>query len=253
MMAVAMERLQKVLARCGVASRRASEELITAGRVKVNGKVVKTLGVKVDPAVDRIEVDGQPVRPSVPKVYYILYKPTGVISSSRDPQGRATVIDLLKGVKERVYPVGRLDYDSEGLVFLTNDGETAQVLAHPRYQVRKSYLAQVQGIPDEKAVARLRRGIRLSDGWTAPAQVKIVQRLQDTAILTFDIHEGRNRQIRRMCQAVAHPVISLKRFRIGPLDLEGLEPGQYRRLSPREVKELLALVAKAKEAAGTRR
>ena len=247
-MVVAMERLQKVLSRWGVASRRASEELITAGRVKVNGKVITTLGVKVDPAVDRIEVDGRLIRPSFSKVYYILYKPTGVISSCRDPQGRVTVVDLLHGVNERVYPVGRLDYDSEGLVFLTNDGEIAQILGHPRYQVRKSYLVEVQGFPSEQAIARLCRGVKLSDGWTAPAQVKMLQRLKDTTILTFDIHEGRNRQIRRMCDAVGHPVVSLKRFRIGPLDLEGLEPGQFRRLRPREVKELLSFAAKAKEA-----
>ncbi|NLA59430.1 MAG: rRNA pseudouridine synthase [Firmicutes bacterium] len=243
-----MERVQKVLARCGVASRRASEQLIEAGRVKVNGQVVTTLGVKVDPAVDRIEVDGRPIRPLPTKVYYVLYKPTGVISSCRDPEGRVTVLDLLHGVKERVYPVGRLDYDSEGLVFLTNDGETAQILGHPRYQVRKSYLVEVQGFPSEKDIARLRRGIKLSDGWTAPAHVEVVQRLQDTTILTLDIHEGRNRQIRRMCDAIGHPVVFLKRFRIGPLDLEGLEPGQFRRLRPQEIKELLAFTARAKEA-----
>ncbi len=247
-MVVAMERLQKVLARWGVASRRASEALITAGRVKVNGKVVAALGVKVDPDVDRIEVDGRLVRPSTAKVYYILYKPVGVISSCSDPRGRTTVVDLLRGVKERVFPVGRLDYDSEGLVFLTNDGEIAQVFSHPRYQVQKSYLVEVQGFPGPRTLRRLSRGIRLSDGWTAPCEVQVVERLKHTTLLTFEIHEGRNRQIRRMCEAVGHPVVSLKRFRMGPLDLEGLQPGQFRRLRPEEVRELLEFAAKAREA-----
>lgn len=247
------QRLQKVLAHAGIASRRASEDLILAGRVEVNGKIVRTLGVKVDPVVDRIRVDGKPIKTVSGKVYYLLHKPTGVISSCHDPQGRTTVMDLLQGVKERVYPVGRLDYDSEGLVFLTNDGDTALVFSHPRYQVRKSYLVQVEGSPSQKALKRLCQGIKLSDGWTAPAKAKLVDKLADTTLIVLEIHEGKNRQIRRMCDAIGYPVVSLKRFKMGPLDLEGLGRGEYRQLTPREVRDLLAFVAKARAVAQRRR
>ncbi len=247
------ERLQKVLARCGVASRRASEELVLAGRVEVNGRLVRTLGVKVDPDIDKIRVDGKLIRPPLSKVYYLLNKPPRVISSCHDPQGRTTVLDLLPGVKERVYPVGRLDYDSEGLVFLTNDGDTTLVFSHPRYQVRKSYLVKVQGVVERRTLTRLCRGIRLPDGWTAPARAELVDRLPDSTLLVLEIHEGRNRQIRRMCDAVGHAVISLKRFRMGPLDLEGLGQGEYRRLGPGEVRQLLEFVAKTRSAVEKRK
>ncbi|NMB45539.1 MAG: rRNA pseudouridine synthase [Firmicutes bacterium] len=240
------ERLQKVLARCGVASRRASEELILAGRVQVNGKTVQTLGVKVDPAIDKISVDGKLIKAPQVKVYYLLNKPTGVISSCHDPQGRTTIMDLMPGVKERIYPVGRLDYDSEGLVLLTNDGHATLVFTHPRYQVRKSYLVEVEGFPTEGTIRCLARGVKLSDGWTAPARVKIMEKSSHSTLLVLEIHEGRNRQIRRMCNAVGHRVVSLKRFRMGPLDLEGLGLGQYRRLRPPEVSELLAFVDQAR-------
>lgn len=245
------ERLQKVLAHAGVASRRASEELILAGRVEVNGKIVRTLGVKVDPAVDRIRVNGRPIKRTPSKVYYLLNKPRGVISSCHDPRGRPTVLEFLPGIKERVYPVGRLDYDSEGLVFLTNDGDTALVFSHPRYQVRKSYLVQVEGLPNQRTLKRLCQGVKLSDGWTAPARARLVEELGDTALMVLEIHEGKNRQIRRMCDAIGHPVISLKRFRMGPLDLEGLGQGEYRQLTPGEVRNLHAFVAKAKAAANS--
>jgi len=246
------ERLQKVMARSGVASRRGSEELILAGKVEVNGKVVTTLGVKVDPTRDRIRVNGKLIKPSSKNVYYLLHKPTNVISSCHDPQGRPTVLDFLPGVKERIYPVGRLDYDSEGLVFLTNDGDTALIFSHPRYQVPKSYLVQMQGLPSAGALRRLGEGIRLSDGWTAPAKAKVIERLAGSTLLVLEIHEGKNRQIRRMCDAIGHPVISLKRFRMGPLDLEGLGLGEFRRLEPREIRDLLAFASKAKAAVDRR-
>lgn len=246
------ERLQKVMAQAGIASRRGSEKLILAGKVEVNGKVITTLGVKVDPTRDRIRVNGKLIKPSAANVYYVLHKPTNVVSSCYDPQGRPTVLDFLPGVKERIYPVGRLDYDSEGLVFLTNDGDTALVFSHPRYQVPKSYLVQVQGYPNGGAIKRLCQGIKLSDGWTAPAKAKVIERLTGSTLLVLEIHEGKNRQIRRMCDAIGHPVMALKRFRMGPLDLEGLGLGDFRRLKPREIREMLAFVNKAKTVVDSR-
>lgn len=235
------------MAHAGVASRRASERLIVAGRVEVNGRVVTQLGTKVDPEKDTIRVDGRPISPSEQKVYYLLHKPKGVVSSAHDPQGRPTVVDLLKGVKKRVYPVGRLDYDSEGLVLLTNDGDIAYVLTHPRYRVPKRYLVEVEGRPHPGKLKTLARGIKLEDGWTAPAKVKLVENRPDSTILVMEIYEGRKRQIRRMCQAVGHPVRSLKRFQLGPLNLEDLPPGSFRPLTPAEIKALKSLAAQRKK------
>lgn len=241
------ERLQKILARSGVASRRASEELILDGHVEVNGKIVRTLGTKADPEVDVIRVQGKLIQPRRAKVYYLLHKPTGVLSTCHDPQGRPTVLELLPKIRERIYPVGRLDLDSEGLVFLTNDGDTALVFSHPRYQVRKRYLVEVKGLPGQQVLDRLSRGVKLTDGWTAPAKINLVKKLSHSTLLEFEIHEGKNRQIRRMCEAVGHPALSLKRFQMGPLDLHGLALGEYRRLDPAEVDSLLVFVAKARQ------
>ncbi|NLJ87115.1 MAG: rRNA pseudouridine synthase [Firmicutes bacterium] len=246
------ERLQKVLAQSGVASRRASERLILAGQVEVNGEIVRTLGVKVDPAKDVIKVKGELVRPSERKVYYLLHKPKGVVSTCHDPRGRPTVLDFLPRIRERVYPVGRLDFDSEGLVFLTNDGDVALVFTHPRYQVEKRYLVEVQGLPNLRTIGRLQSGVRLADGLTAPARVRLLKELPNSSILEFGIHEGKNRQIRRMCEAVGHPVVYLKRFQMGPLDLEGVPLGEYRRLRSAEVRELRAFAAQARVAVKTR-
>jgi 23S rRNA pseudouridine2605 synthase len=234
-----MERLQKVLAHAGVASRRHCEELIVQGRVQVNGKVVRELGVKVDPQKDLILVDGRPIRQEE-HVYLLLHKPTGVITSVHDPQGRRVVTDLLKGVKQRVYPVGRLDYNTSGLLLLTNDGELANRLIHPSYEIDKVYRAWVKGVPTAEKVKRLATGILLEDGMTAPARAKLltVSPAKDRALLELTIHEGRNRQVRRMCEAIGHPVLSLERIRFGFLTLEGLEPGRYRRLTTEEVERL---------------
>lgn len=237
-----MERLQKVLAHAGVASRRKCEELIRAGRVQVNGQTVTELGVKVDPTKDRIAVDGKPVRLETRKRYILLYKPAGVITSVRDPRGRRTVIDLVKDVPERIYPVGRLDYETEGLLLLTNDGELAHRIMHPRYELDKVYEAWVKGHPDEEALRRLREGMRLEDGWTHPAKVERVAERADRTLLRLTIHEGRNRQVRRMCAAVGHPVLALRRVRVGFLTLDKLRPGAWRELTPDEVRRLKALV-----------
>lgn len=234
-----MERLQKVLAEAGVASRRKCEEYIVSGRVQVNDETVTTLGVKVDPSVDLIKVDGRPIRQEK-KVYYMFHKPKGVITSARDPQGRKVVADFLKGVRERVYPVGRLDYDSEGLLILTNDGELANLLTHPRHHVAKTYHATVKGIPHGDLLDKLKTGVQLEDGMTAPAEVEYhdIDPEKNEAVVEITIYEGRNRQVRRMFEAIKHTVIRLKRIRFGPIFLEGLPRGKHRELTAQQVNEL---------------
>lgn len=232
------ERLQKALARAGYASRRACEELIRAGRVAVNGERA-VLGARVDTTRDRVTVDGVPVSFDTTLVYYVLNKPAGVVSTARDPQHRRTVVELVPK-SPRVVPVGRLDYDTEGLLVLTNDGELANLLAHPRHGVDKTYLAEVDGVPKPVAIKQLREGVRLDDGVTAPARVRVVQRGDDHAALEITIHEGRNRQVRRMADAIGHPVRRLVRTRIGPLHDRTLAPGAWRPLTAREVRALYA-------------
>ena len=226
------ERLQKVLARAGFGSRRTCEELIAAGRVVVNGDVAE-LGRRVDPEHDRVAVDGVPV-PLLPGlVHYLLNKPPGVVTTADDPMGRPTVVELVPD-DPRVFPVGRLDVDTEGLLVLTNDGELAQHLTHPSFGVDKEYLAEVSGTPGAGALRALRQGIVLDDGPTAPARVGVVA----PGVLRIVIHEGRNRQVRRMCEAVGHPVRRLVRTRIGPLTDPALPPGGWRRLTAAEVRAL---------------
>ncbi|GGK15366.1 ribosomal large subunit pseudouridine synthase B [Caldalkalibacillus thermarum] len=238
-----MERLQKVLAHAGVASRRKAEKLIEDGRVKVNGQVVTQLGTLVDPAQDKIEVDGQTIDPE-PKVYYLFYKPTGVITSVQDPQGRKVVMDFFKNIPQRIYPVGRLDRNTSGLLLLTNDGELAHRLMHPSFHVDKVYRVTVKGIPSDEKLSRLERGIRLKDGWTAPAKVEWLHKdmAENKAVVRITIHEGRKRQVRRMFKAIGHPVLALHRERYAFLNLEGLNEGEYRPLTPEEVRRLKALV-----------
>lgn len=240
-----MERLQKVLAQAGVASRRNCEEIIKDGRVRVNGVIVTELGTKVDPNTDEIEVDGKPIRREN-HIYILFYKPTGVITSLHDPQGRKVVTDFLQGVQERVYPVGRLDYDTSGLLLLTNDGEFANKIAHPSYEMDKVYRAWVRGIPTPEQVKRLATGIELDDGMTAPGEARIleVDQAKKRAHLELTIHEGRNRQVRRMCEAIGHPVISLERIRLGTLTLEGLKKGAYRFLTRQEVEHIQQVLIK---------
>ncbi|UOE54266.1 rRNA pseudouridine synthase [Bacillus sp. CMF12] len=241
-----MERLQKVIAHAGFASRRKAEELIAEGRVKVNGNTVKELGVKVSPS-DRIEVDGIPVEREEP-VYFLLYKPRGVISAVSDDKGRKVVTDFFEGIKQRIYPVGRLDYDTSGILILTNDGEFANLLMHPSNEIEKVYVAKVKGIPSKESMRSLQRGVVLEDGKTAPAKTKLLSmdKKKQTAIVEISIHEGRNRQVRRMFEAIGHPVLKLKRERYGYLTLQGLSAGDARELTAHEVKQLRALAMKKK-------
>lgn len=236
------ERLQKVLARAGFGSRRTCDDLIAAGRVTVNGEVAE-LGRRVDADHDKIAVDGVAgsVRPGL--VYYLLNKPRGVISTSTDPQDRPTVIDLVPS-EPRVFSVGRLDLDTEGLLVITNDGDLAHRLTHPSLSVEKAYLVQVEGTPSPAAIRRLREGVELEDGTTSPAKVS----LTPPNLLRLVIHEGRNRQVRRMCAAVGHPVVRLARYRIGPLADPSLAPGQWRHLDPSEVRSLEQAAAAAPSA-----
>ncbi|MFB6362548.1 pseudouridine synthase [Paenibacillus elgii] len=243
-----MDRLQKVLAEAGVASRRKCEDLITAGRVEVNDKVVTTLGVKVDPSQDFIKVDGKPIRRQS-KVYVIFNKPKGVITSAQDPEGRKTVTEFFKNIKQRIYPIGRLDYDTEGLLLLTNDGEFAHLLTHPKHHVPRTYLATVKGVPHGSLLDKLKNGIELEDGMTAPAEVEYQDVRPETneSVVKITIYEGRNRQVRRMFDAIHHPVIKLKRVQFGPLLLSGIPRGKFRHLTPQEVNELRQEALKAGE------
>ncbi len=240
------ERLQKILAQAGLGSRRASEELIADGRVRVNG-VLATLGTRADPETDTIEVDGAIVGVRQGLVHYLLNKPAGVVTTASDPQGRPTVVGLVPS-EPRVYPVGRLDADTEGLLLLTNDGELAHRLTHPSFGVDKEYLADVEGTPSRGAVRRLREGVELDDGPTAPAKVALV----GDHMLRLTIHEGRNRQVRRMCDAVGHPVRRLVRVRIGPLSDRRLAPGAWRPLTQAEVRDLERAAAGARPGGGRR-
>jgi len=225
--------------------------MIAEGRVTVNGRVIRELGTKVDPERDHVKVDGRHLKPVPPSVFLMLNKPKGCVSSLSDPVGRPTITDLLIGVGLRVFPVGRLDYDSEGLMLLTNQGELAQTLLHPRYHVAKTYLIKVKGVLTDEEIASLERGVQLDDGMTAPASVRKVRKVEENSWLEVTIHEGRKHQVKRMLEAVGHPVIRLTRVKFGPLSLGDLPPGRYRYLTDREANALRALV-RAREARGAR-
>ena len=231
------ERLQKVLARVGIGSRRVCEDLIAEGRVLVDGETA-VLGRRVDPETALIEVDGAPVGVRPDLVHYVLNKPAGVVTTADDPQGRPTVVGLVPN-EPRVFPVGRLDVDTEGLLLLTNDGELAHRLTHPSYGVEKEYVAEVEGLPTRAVLRRLREGVELDDGPTAPARATLI----DPSVVRLTIHEGRNRQVRRMCEAVGHSVVRLVRTRIGPLADRSLAPGAWRKLTGDEVRSLQRAVA----------
>ena len=247
-------RLQKILSQAGIASRRAAEKLIAEGRVTVNGTTVREMGTKADPANDDVRVDGRRVKAAQRPRYILLNKPSGYVTTRSDPQRRPTVIDLLRGVREYVYPVGRLDYDTEGLLLFTNDGDLAAKLTHPRHGIERTYEARVAGMPDEDALERLRKGIPLDGKRTLPAQVALLSRGPAktgpygrggrNGVLLITIREGRNRQVRRMCEAVGHPVDKLKRTKIGPLSDRQLKPGQWRELGDREITMLKALASR---------
>ena len=226
------ERIQKVLAAAGVASRRAVEEMVAGGRITVNGRTAR-LGQRIDPDADEVEVDGIPVGLRADLAYYLLNKPPGVVTTASDPQGRPTVVAMVPD-EPRVFPVGRLDADSEGLLLLTNDGGLTHRLTHPSFGVDKEYLAHVEGRPSRGALRRLREGVELDDG---PAQAVAVSH-PEPSVVRIVVHEGRNRLVRRMCEAVGHPVIRLVRTRIGPLADRKLPPGQWRELRPEEVRAL---------------
>lgn len=233
------ERLQKFLARSGVASRREAEKMITSGQVKVNGKVVTELGTKIIPGKDKIYINNVHIRPE--KLVYILFnKPKGVVTTLSDPEGRKTVADFVGEIKERVYPVGRLDYNTEGLLLLTNDGKLAQGLTHPKHHVPKTYQVTAVGIIMEEQLDKLRLGVELEDGMTSPAVVQLIEYIHEKNVTVFSItiYEGRNRQVRRMCDAIGHPVRALVRKKMANLTMAGVGKGKFRYLEDQEVKAL---------------
>ncbi len=239
------ERLARFLAHAGIASRRHAEELIAAGRVQVNGVTVTTQGTRIHPEQDIVLVDGRPVRSATKHVYLLLHKPAGYVTTAHDQQGRPTVLDLLPATLRalRVYPVGRLDIDTSGLLLLTNDGDFALRLTHPRYSMQKRYQALVQGCPSESALAALRSGVTIAEDKgrsykTAPAQVSLLRKAGTDCWLSLTIHEGRKRQVRRMLAEIGHPVLELRRAGIGPLELGDIAVGKWRYLSGEEVKAL---------------
>jgi len=228
------ERLQKYMSSCGVASRRKCEEIILAGKVKVNGVLVNEVGVKVNPLKDIVEYDGKIIRKEENKVYIMLNKPEGYISSVKDEKGRATILDIVK-VKERIYPIGRLDYDSSGLLLLTNDGEIYNKIIHPRVEIMKRYIAIVKGEITDKDIKKFEIGIDIGGYITAPAELKVISFDKDVSTIEIGIHEGKNRQIRKMCAALNHEVLSLKRIAIGEIKLGYLKRGEYRNLNNDEI------------------
>lgn len=234
-----MERLQKIIAHAGIASRRKAEDYITSGRVSVNGEVIRELGTKVGKK-DIVEVDGVPIYQEEP-VYYLFYKPRGVISAVSDDKKRKVVTDYFAAVPERIYPVGRLDYDTSGILLLTNDGDFSQRLAHPKHEINKVYVAKVKGYAEKRVLMPLTRGVRIEGKKTAPARFEILStdKVAGTSIVELTIHEGRNHQVKNMLAAVGLPVQKLKRERYGDLTLQGLRPGEYRRLNNKEINSLL--------------
>ncbi len=233
-----MIRLARFIARAGVSSRRGAENLIKEGKVRLNGKVVKEPGVMVDPRADRVQVGGKELSNPFSPIYILLNKPKGVVTTLRDPQGRPTVRDLLRKIHRRVFPVGRLDYQTEGVLLLTNDGELAQKLLHPRYQLERTYQAKVKGVPSRSALQSMRDGLELEPGLIQRAEVRVLKVLKSNAWLELTLREGRYREVRRMCEAVGHPVLSLKRIRFGPLSARGLPRGGYRLLTQEELRLL---------------
>jgi 23S rRNA pseudouridine2605 synthase len=246
-----LERLQKIIAHAGFASRREAETMIREGRVTVNGRVVTELGSKADPANDHVKVDGKLITRAETHRYILLYKPKEVMTTVEDPQGRKTVIQLVKGVRERIYPIGRLDFHSEGLILLTNDGDLAFRVSHPKHGSVKTYHVKVRGVPEERLVDKLQRGITIDGKRTLPceiARMKTTGRSDDEGNSWYEVRlrEGRTQQIRKMFQAVGHPVSKLRRVAIGPISDPHLTPGDWRELTPREVKMLATMQEPAK-------
>jgi 23S rRNA pseudouridine2605 synthase len=233
-----LERIQKILAKAGIASRREAEKMMIEGRVMVNGKMIDTLGFKADPSKDHIKVDGKRLKGFETKVTLLLNKPRGFLSTVKDPEGRPTVMDLLKKVKWRIYPVGRLDFDAEGLLLLTNDGHIAHLLSHPRFSVPKTYWVKVGGVPDEKRLTQLRRGVELEDGKVSVVSSSILRQGEKNSWVQVVVTEGRNRLVKRIFSAIGHPVLKLKRIGFGPIQLGNLPIGQFRYLTSEEMEKI---------------
>jgi 23S rRNA pseudouridine2605 synthase len=231
------ERIQKIIARMGLASRRGAELLIAEGRVTVNGRIAE-IGMKADPSKDHIKVNGKLLTRREPRIYLMFNKPRGVVTSMSDPEGRSTVKDYLNGIRYRVFPVGRLDYDSEGLLLLTNDGDFANALMHPSGEIAKTYVVKVKGMIDEAKIRKLKEGVRLEDGKTLPARVRFVRRSENKSWIEISITEGRKRQVRRMVEAVGHPALKLRRIGIDGVKLSDLKVGEHRPLSEKELSSL---------------
>lgn len=234
------QRLQKILASAGVGSRRTAEEMIRQGRVAVDGHVITDMGVKLEPDGHRIEIDGHLLQAAEEKIYILLHKPSGYVTTLNDPQGRPIVTSLLRDIRQRVFPVGRLDFDTEGALLLTNDGELAQHVLHPSFEVRKTYIAQVAGHPSPDKLRQLELGVLVDNRLTAPAEVLLLRQTRRCSWLQITIHEGRKRQVKKMCSAVGHPVLTLKRLSYGNLQLGTLPRGRYRILSRREVETIFS-------------
>jgi 23S rRNA pseudouridine2605 synthase len=235
-------RLQKVIARSGIVARRKAEALIQQGLVTVNGETVMTLGTKVDPMLDHIKVNGRHLKPQPPDMFLMLHKPLGYISTLHDPVGRPTIKALVPKPSLRLFPVGRLDYDSEGLLLLTNNGDIAQACLHPAHHVPKTYLVKIKGVLEDQEIQRLRHGLMLEDGPTAPAKVKKAGKAAANSWVEITVWEGRKHQVKRMCEHIGHPVIRLKRIQFGPLNLGTLPPGQTRYLTDKEANDLRHLL-----------
>ncbi|MBM4279042.1 MAG: rRNA pseudouridine synthase [Deltaproteobacteria bacterium] len=238
-----MERIQKILARAGIASRREAERMVIEGRVAVNGKVVDQLGFKADPLKDHIKVDGKRLIRTEPNITLLLNKPKGYLSTVKDPAGRSTVMDLLKGVKWRVYPLGRLDFDAEGLLLLTNDGDLTYHLSHPKFSVSRTYWAKVEGVPEKKELMRLKKGVRLEDGEAKVVSTHILRQMEKHSWVEAVVTEGRNHLVKRIFSAIGHPVLKLKRVGFGPIRLGNLPVGQLRSLTDEEMEDLKKLIA----------
>ncbi|WP_130807118.1 pseudouridine synthase [Senegalia massiliensis] len=229
-------RLQKFMAKAGIASRRKSEKIILDGRVTVNNTMIKKLGFKVDPKKDIIKVDNKEISLEKEKIYIILNKPVGYITSVSDQFNRKTVIDLVSKVDQRIYPVGRLDYDTSGLLLLTNDGDLTYKMTHPSHEVNKTYIAEVKGIPNNEELKEFKEGLKIEDYITSPADIKIIKKNKDKSTLKITIHEGKNRQVRKMCEKINHTVIKLKRISFGDIRLNNLKEGDYRFLTDKEIR-----------------
>jgi len=228
-------RIQKYMAQCGVASRRKSEEIIAQGRVKVNDEVIKELGVQINPSKDIVKVDNKVIKMEKKKVYIALNKPEGYITTSSEQFGRNKVLDLIEDVNERVYPIGRLDYDTSGLLLLTNDGDLTYKLTHPKHEIDKTYIAVLQGTPTEDVLDKFRVGLKIDGYTTAPASIIVLKYWEEKTTVEIKIHEGKNRQIRKMCEKIGYPVLKLKRIAIGEIGIANLRRGKWRYLNDEEI------------------